>query len=86
MAKNLYHPDFHGSNSLKTTLPVPVTDMSFDGLHIRDGGSAMALFANLALGKCHEKQNAIERQNLLDYWQQDTLALVNLHARLAEFV
>ena len=85
IAKNCYHPDFHGSNSLKSVLPVLVPDMSYDHLPIADGDSALATFAHLALGRYEGEQVVREKQNLLDYCRQDTLALVKLHARLAEF-
>ena len=86
LAKNVYHPGFQGSNSLKSTLPVLVADMSYDDFRISDGGSAMATFAYLARGKYQIEQAEAERNNLLDYCRQDTLALVKLHSRLAELV
>ena len=51
ISKNFYHFDFHGSTSIKNTLPVLVPDMSYDELAIQEGDSAMAAFAYLALGK-----------------------------------
>lgn len=49
--KNIYHPDFHGSTSIKKTLPALVPDMSYEGLEIKNGDEAMATFACLAQGK-----------------------------------
>ncbi|MHC4956572.1 MAG: DUF2779 domain-containing protein, partial [Planctomycetota bacterium] len=46
-----YHPDFHGSFSIKKTLPVLVPDMTYEGLAIGDGGAAMAAFARMARGE-----------------------------------
>ena len=87
IGKNYYHPDFHGSTSIKVTLPVLVPDMSYDQLEIADGDSAMAAFAYLALGKYKEtKEIESVKRNLLDYCKQDTLAMVKLHQRLAEYV
>jgi hypothetical protein len=81
--KNYYHPDFHGSYSIKNTLPVLVPGMSYKDLQIRDGDSAMAAFAYLALGKYKvEKERESIRDALLDYCKQDTLAMVNLHQEL----
>jgi len=84
--QNFYHPDFHGSTSIKRTLPVLVSDMSYDHLEIADGGSAMAAFGYLILGKAGKKTLERLRRDLLDYCKQDTLAMVRLHQRLAEYV
>jgi hypothetical protein len=83
--KNYYHPDFHGSTSLKVTLPVLVPELSYDELKIADGDSAMAAFAYLALGKYEDREAEIMKGNLLDYCKQDTLAMVKLHQRLDEY-
>jgi len=85
--RNFYHPDFHGSISIKRTLPALVPDMSYDDLEIREGDSASAAFAYLALGrwKAESDIQAI-RNNLLQYCARDTLAMVKLHQRLAEHV
>lgn len=84
--RNFYHPDFHGSTSIKKTLPVLVSDMSYDELEISDGGSAMAAFGYLMLGKYRDEKSEAIRRNLLDYCRQDTLGMVKLHQRLAEYV
>ena len=59
--------------------------MSYDDLPIAEGDSAMAAFAYLALGQYEGEQIETVRSNLLDYCKRDTLAMVRLHARLAEF-
>ena len=84
--KNFYHPGFGGSVSLKSTLPALVTDMSYSHLAIAEGESAMVTFAYLAMGRYEGEYAETERQNLLQYCKQDTLAMVRLHQRLAEFV
>lgn len=85
--KNYYHPDFHGSTSIKNTLPVLVPDLSYDELEIADGDSAMAAFAYLALGR-YKGAREVEstKRNLLAYCKQDTLAMVKLHKQLIEYV
>jgi len=83
---NFYHPDFHGSTSIKRTLPALVPDMSYEDLDIADGNSAMAAFAYLALGKYNEGIEAKStKRNLLNYCKQDTLAMVRLHQKLIKF-
>ena len=82
--KNLYHPDFHGSISIKTVLLALVPDISYDEMEIADGDSAMAAFAYLALGKYENMEVESIRNNLLEYCKQDTLAEVKLHQQLVE--
>ena len=80
--KNFYNPDFHGSISLKNTLPVLVPDMSYEGLEITDGDNAMAIFAFLALGKYKNEEIETIKRNLLEYCKQDTMSMVKLHESL----
>lgn len=84
--KNFYHPDFHGSTSIKKTLPVLVPGMSYNGLEISEGDSAMAVFANLALNKFDEEKAKKIKKDLLDYCKQDTLAMVKLHESLINYL
>ena len=80
-----YHPEFHGSFSIKSTLPVLVPEMNYGDLEIADGASASASFAYLAMGK-HEKVEAeMVTRNLLEYCRRDTLAMVKLHERLSDY-
>ncbi len=46
-----YHPQFHGSTSIKVTLPVMVPEMSYEGMNIADGSLAMTIFAYMAKGR-----------------------------------
>ena len=41
---NYYHPDFHGSFSIKEVLPVLVPEMGYDDLAIADGREASAAY------------------------------------------
>lgn len=83
--KNFYHPDFCGSTSLKSVLPVLAPDLSYDDLEIADGDSAMAAFAYLALSRYQAKEAEVVKRNLLEYCKRDTLAMVKLHQRLTEY-
>ena len=65
--RNYYHPEFHGSISIKNTLPVLVPGMSYANLQIQEGDSAMAAFAYLALGRYkNEKDIGSIKGALLD--------------------
>lgn len=79
-----YHPAFHGSTSLKTTLPAVVPEMSYATLNIKDGDSASATFAYMAQGRYSNEEIERLKKDLLEYCAQDTLALVKLHKRLYE--
>ena len=81
---NYYHPAFHGSTSLKATLPAAVPEMSYATLNIKDGDSASATFAYMALGRYSDEDIEHLKKDLLAYCAQDTLALVKLHERLYE--
>ena len=83
--KNFYHPEFHGSTSIKKTLPALVPDMSYDGMAIAEGDSAMAHFTFMAWGKYDSKKMEKTRKDLLEYCKMDTLAMVKLHERLVEY-
>ncbi|MBA7515546.1 hypothetical protein ES705_07588 [subsurface metagenome] len=84
--KNFYHPDFHGSTSIKRTLPALVPEMSYEGLEIRNGDEAMATFACLAQGKYGNSEVETIKNHLLEYCKQDTLAMVKLHRQLVEYI
>jgi len=84
--KNIYHPDFHGSTSIKRTLPALVPEMSYEGLKIRNGDEAMATFACLAQGKYGDGEVETIKNHLLEYCKQDTLAMVKLHQQLVEYL
>jgi predicted RecB family nuclease len=81
-----YHPDFRGSYSIKRVLPVLVPDLTYEGLPIGDGDTAVAQFARMALGQYDTEEVAVIRRQLLDYCALDTLAMVRLHQRLLEIV
>lgn len=77
-----YHPEFHGSTSIKVTLPVMVPELSYEGMNIDDGSLAMAIFAYMAKGKYGEEEIEQIRKDLLEYCNMDTMAMVRMHERL----
>jgi hypothetical protein len=80
--RGFYHHEFGGSFSMKDTLPALVPDMSYDGLGIGDGGTAIARFAKMAMARYSADEAKRVRAELLEYCKQDTLAMVKLHERL----
>ena len=73
-----YHPDFHGSYSIKAVLPALVPDMTYRNLEIQDGSTASAAFAQMIAPDTEEPERERIRNALLDYCQLDTLAMVRL--------
>ena len=84
--RGYYHPAFQGSYSIKRVLPVLVPELSYQGLPIGDGDTAVAEFARMALGQYDSDHAADIRRQLLQYCHLDTLAMVELHRRLLEIV
>jgi hypothetical protein len=84
----VYHPDFHGSFSLKAVLPALVTGAGYGDLEIKDGGTAAASLEALLLDSTAlpAAERATLRQKLLAYCERDTLAMVKLHERLLGLV
>lgn len=84
--KHFYHPDFHGSYSIKDVLPVLVPELSYANMEIRNGSDAIAEFAYLARGKYSLAEEKKVRRNLLDYCKLDTMAMVKVWEKLGEIV
>jgi predicted RecB family nuclease len=75
----VYHPDFGGSFSIKRVLPALVRDLSYEGLNVADGDTAITRFARMARGEVSDEVVEVTRQQLLDYCKTDTLAMVRVH-------
>lgn len=79
---NVYDPQFKGSFSIKKVLPALVPDLSYAGLDVADGDTAIARFARMARGEVTGKAVESTRRQLLEYCRMDTLAMVRLHETL----
>ncbi len=77
--KRYYHPDQHGSWSIKVVLPAVCPDLAYGALDgVQDGQAAQGAFLEaMALTTTPERKTEIERQ-LLAYCELDTLAMVRL--------
>ncbi|HKJ00335.1 MAG TPA: DUF2779 domain-containing protein [bacterium] len=80
--QNVYHPEFHGSFSIKRVLPALVPGMGYADLEITDGSSAALAYATLVRGELPAAEQTRMRQHLLDYCGRDTQAMVELYQRL----
>jgi hypothetical protein len=81
---NIYHPDFRGSFSIKAVLPALVKDLSYEGLAVADGDTAITRFARMARREITGDAVEVTRQQLLEYCKTDTLAMVRVHDVLCE--
>ncbi|MDP2320074.1 MAG: DUF2779 domain-containing protein [Acidobacteriota bacterium] len=79
IASNVYHPEFKGSFSIKQVVPALVPDLSYAGLAVADGNTAIAKFARMARGEIPSDAIALTRAQLLAYCRLDTLGMVRLH-------
>ncbi len=82
----VYHPDFKGSFSLKAILTPLVPELTYSDLVIVDGRVASVEIARLLFvaDKIPRQERDRVRQELLDYCQRDTWAMVKLVERLGE--
>ena len=78
-----YHPDQHGSASIKAVLPV-LTHMSYEGLEIGDGGTASGEYLRVTFGDAEGEDRSKVRTALEVYCAQDTLAMVNIVEKLGK--
>jgi hypothetical protein len=81
---NVYHPAFRGSFSIKSVLPALVPSLSYAGLEVADGDTAITRFARMARGEIVGDDVSITRKQLLEYCKLDTLAMVKLHEALVQ--
>jgi uncharacterized protein DUF2779 len=83
---NVYHPDFLGSFSIKDVLHPLVPDLSYSDLVIIDGLVASVEIARLLFvaGKIPKEEHDRVRQDLLNYCERDTWAMVKVLERLRE--
>jgi hypothetical protein len=78
------HPDFNGSNSIKSVLPVLVPHLDHKKLvQVHDGVEAGAVW-NKAITDLDEKRKNAKFENLKAYCKLDTLAMVEIHKHLAQ--
>lgn len=68
---------FNGSTSIKKVLPVVVPDLSYDGMDVADGTSAMDAWKKMLDENAGEKKDAL-RKALLEYCELDTFAMVRI--------
>jgi len=78
-----YHPEFHGSFSIKAVLPALVPELGYKDLEISDGGLASLAYFEILNPQTTDEKRAALRTNLLQYCSRDTEAMVRLVQRLS---
>ena len=73
-----YHPDMHGSWSIKYVLPTIAPELAYDGMDVADGVMAQNVFKELMEGELSGQEIEAKRQALLSYCQKDTYAMVKI--------
>ena len=79
----IYHPEFRGSFSIKSVLPVLVPGMGYGDLDISDGQTASILYTQALRNRDHRERERTFH-DLRAYCERDTLAMVRLHDVLRE--
>lgn len=81
-----YHPEFHGSFSLKSVLPALVPEFGYGDLQIRDGQAATAAYLRMVAHETPDGGRAELHESLLDYCRRDTEAMIRIYdALLSEY-
>ena len=74
-----YHPDMHGSWSIKAVLPTLVPDTGYDALEeVRDGATAQTAYDELIDAETAPERRSRLRRALLAYCRLDTWAMLAL--------
>jgi hypothetical protein len=77
---------FVGRYSIKYVLPILVPELSYKALRIQEGGSAQRLWMDAVLDGENEDGRQQILDDLLDYCQLDTLAMVEIYKKLLSVV
>jgi hypothetical protein len=83
----IYHPNFHGSYSIKKTQPALDPHFSYDDLIINKGDKASQTFRQYLDGDLSQEiWNKHLRQTMIDYCNRDTLAMVVILKQIENLV
>jgi len=80
--RHFYHPQFHGSFSLKAVLPALVPSMKYENLAIQEGTQASLEYLRMLDPSTPSDERRRIKGNLLTYCAHDTLAMVRIREEL----
>ncbi len=75
---------FRGSASIKKVLPILCPELSYAGLAIAEGATAMSKWFEMVSGQLSAKESAETQKNLLRYCELDTRAMVEIWRRVRQ--
>jgi hypothetical protein len=75
---NYYHPNFHGSISIKSVLPAVSPELDYSALEIGEGSAASFAFQKQAERVLSESEWERTRSDLLEYCGLDSLAMARV--------
>jgi len=78
-----YTPEMRGSYSIKSVLPALVSELSYNDLEIKEGGTASNTFLSMVNGSFEGDLEESKRQ-LLEYCKLDTFAMVRILEKLRQ--
>ena len=84
--KHYYHPQFHGSFSLKSVLPAILPEMTYENLEIQEGQLASLEYLRMIDPSASTEEKQKIKKDLLTYCGHDTLAMVKIREKLLERV
>ena len=79
-----YHPEMHGSFSIKSVLPALAPELDYSDLNIAEGRSAAAAFLRSIARDAPVDERAGIRESLLAYCKRDTEAMVRVYESLVQ--
>lgn len=72
------HPHFKGKSSIKKVLPVLAPELSYDTLNVQNGSMAFTQWHRLIFDDLSDEERPKIKQDLLDYCEMDTWAMVRI--------
>lgn len=83
--RNVYHPAFAGSFSLKSVLPALIPQMTYETMEVGSGTEAGSAWARMIEPGTPTREKGRLTQALIEYCKQDTLALAKLFEVLRKY-
>ena len=80
--KHYYHPEFHGSFSLKSVLPALLPEMDYRNLDVQEGQQAGLEYLRMINNYTSSDEKEKIRKALLNYCERDTLAMLKIREDL----
>lgn len=80
--RHYYHPQFHGSFSLKSVLPALLPEMSYDKLAVQEGQQAGLEYLRMIDPSTPPDEKERIKRGLLAYCGHDTLAMLRIREEL----